>query len=80
MRKLGRLPARRMARSLTVVGCPLLHAGERTVKDWPVEGTALHKRGTSAEEWEDAKAASPAPILDGSRGVPVSVSNQYFHC
>ena len=47
-------------------------AGGRTVKDWPVEGTALHKRGTSAEEWEAAQAASAAPILDGSRGVPVS--------
>ena len=36
-----------------------------------MEGTALHKRGTSAEEWEEAKAGRVAPILDGSGAEPL---------
>ena len=36
-----------------------------------MEGTDLHKRGTSAEGWEAADSASVAPILDGTgEGVP----------
>lgn len=31
-----------------------------------MEGTGLHKRGTSAEGWEAADSASLAPILDGT--------------
>ena len=27
----------------------------------PLEGTALHKRGTSAEEWEAAKSGQRGP-------------------
>ena len=43
-----------------------------------MEGTGLHKRGTSAEGWEAADSTSVAPILDGTgEGVPQVSENLY---
>jgi hypothetical protein len=42
-----------------------------------MEGTGLHKRGTSAEGWEAADSASVAPILDGTgEGRPLKIKTE----
>jgi hypothetical protein len=43
-----------------------------------MEGTGLHKRGTSAEGWEAADSASVAPILDGTGGWHPPQSKTFF--